>query len=136
MTESIFVEDVRSVTTVLSDLAMRGIRLALDDFGTGYSSLSYLRRLPVHIVKIDRSFVADTDRRGGGDVVRAIAELAHVFGLSAIAEGVEMRDQADAVRAAGCEAAQGFFHGRPVPITEVGPLLGRVPTPRAAAITG
>ncbi len=115
MTENIFIEDSERVMTVLSQLRALGIRLALDDFGTGYSSLAYLRRLPVHIVKIDQGFIADIDHANtGGAIVAAVTNLAHVFGLKVVAEGVETETQRDAVSTIGCESAQGYFFSRPM----------------------
>lgn len=96
------------------------VRLALDDFGTGFSSLSYLRKLPIDIVKIDQSFIADIgEAPTGGAIVAAVTNLAHVLGLQVTAEGVETQVQRDEVRTIGCEAAQGFFYARPMPATAV-----------------
>ncbi len=93
----------------LSDLRDRGIRVRLDDFGTGYSSLSYLQRLPIHGLKIDRSFLdhieSNPNRR---EIVGAIIRLAHVLGLDVVAEGVERQTQEDALRALHCDLIQGF----------------------------
>jgi diguanylate cyclase (GGDEF)-like protein len=129
VTESIFIEDDERTAELLDTLRTMGIRLALDDFGTGYSSLSYLRRLPIDIVKIDQSFIADINRRSNGGtgngaaVVAAVTHLAHAFGLTVVAEGVETQRQHDAVRAVGCEAAQGYFYARPMPASEIGAYL-------------
>src|SRR4029079_17142939 len=80
LTESVFVEDHDRAFTVLSNLKAMGVRLALDDFGTGFSSLSYLRRLPVDVVKIDRTFVSDIDEGpASGAIVKAVVDLAHVL---------------------------------------------------------
>ncbi|MGZ6965848.1 MAG: putative bifunctional diguanylate cyclase/phosphodiesterase [Acidimicrobiia bacterium] len=129
MTENIFIEDSQRALTVLADLSQLGIRLALDDFGTGYSSLSYLLRLPVHMVKIDQGFIADIGSApAGAAIVAAVTNLAHVLGLSVIAEGVETQRQRDEVSAIGCEAAQGYFYARPMPAEEISSYLGAVPT--------
>ncbi len=124
ITENVLVEDSVRVVEVFTALRSKGVRLAIDDFGTGYSSLSYLRRLPVDIVKIDRAFVADigTDENAAA-VVAAIAQLAHVMGLSVVAEGVETEEQRLDLVAAGCEAAQGFIFSRPVPSAKIAELL-------------
>ncbi len=115
MTENIFIEDSERATAALEELRALGVRLALDDFGTGFSSLSYLRRLPVHIVKIDQSFIADIgDNLTGGSIVAAVTNLAHVLGLVVTAEGVETRHQCDAVGVIGCESSQGFYYARPM----------------------
>lgn len=124
ITENVLVEDSVRVVEVFTALRAIGVRLALDDFGTGYSSLSYLRRLPVDIVKIDRAFVADIGAdETAGAVVAAITRLAHVMGLSVVAEGVETEEQRLELAAAGCEAAQGFIFSRPVPAGEIVHLL-------------
>ena len=100
----------------LRRLSEMGVRLAVDDFGTGYSSLSYLRRLPVNEVKIDRSFVQGmaTDE-GDHAIVRAIVDLAHQFGLVAVAEGVETELTVSLLETLGCDAGQGFLFSRPLP---------------------
>jgi EAL domain-containing protein (putative c-di-GMP-specific phosphodiesterase class I) len=128
--------------TVLTDLKRLGIRLALDDFGTGYSSLSYLRRLPVHIVKIDQSFITDIGQaQTGRAIVAAVTELAHVLGLSVTAEGVETEAQREQVSAIGCESAQGFFFARPLTEEQVTAQLGAqtggplfLPSPRPVSL--
>ncbi len=101
----------------LAALADRGIRLALDDFGTGFSSLSLLHELPVHTVKIDRSFVAPllVDRRSRA-MVKAVLGLCADLGVASIAEGVETEAQAAALIAMGCDRAQGYLFGRPTPL--------------------
>lgn len=105
--------DVVATITALHDL---GVSIVLDDFGTGQASLTHLNRLPVDRVKIDRSFVAEIARdRREAAIVRAIAALARELGMSVVAEGVETAEQADLLRAAGCEFAQGFLYGRPMP---------------------
>jgi diguanylate cyclase (GGDEF)-like protein len=130
ITESIFLEDSERTATVLTTLRDMGIRLAMDDFGTGYSSLNYLRRLPIDIVKIDQGFIADIDHgvnshgEGGRAVVEAVAHLAHAFGLTVVAEGVETQGQHDAVREVGCESAQGYFYAPPMPAGAVQVMLG------------
>jgi diguanylate cyclase (GGDEF)-like protein len=120
ITEDILIDDIDRATTVLNDLKTLGIRIALDDFGTGYSSLSYLRRLPIDVVKIDQSFIADIGRTTtGSDMVSAVTNLAHLVGLTVVAEGVETQQQRDAVRAAGCELAQGYLYARPMPASAI-----------------
>lgn len=101
----------------LEQLKSLGIHLAIDDFGTGYSSLSYLDRLPLDIVKIDRSFV---ERLGQGEtsLVRTVLTIGNSLGLGSIVEGVETREQLDRLRELGCRHVQGFFMSPPVPIDE------------------
>jgi diguanylate cyclase (GGDEF)-like protein len=129
MTENVLIEDSERALATLNELNDLGIRIALDDFGTGYSSLSYLRRLPVHTVKIDQSFVADIGRATAsgmtnGAIVAAVTNLAHVLGLTVTAEGVETRIQRDEVSAMGCESAQGYFFARPMPAAQIQAHLG------------
>jgi EAL domain-containing protein (putative c-di-GMP-specific phosphodiesterase class I) len=91
-----------------------GIRLALDDFGTGYSSFSYLTRMPLDIVKIDRSFVANLSKADADvKIISAIVNMAHELGLKVIAEGVETQQEADLLTSIGCDRAQGYLFGRP-----------------------
>ena len=124
MTENILLDESARVLAVLDDLRDLGIRLALDDFGTGYSPLSYLRRLPVHIVKIDRSFVADLDGGPAGTaIVAGVTTMAHQLGLTVVAEGVETATQHDRISAIGCDAGQGRFYAPPMPSDDIAALL-------------
>jgi diguanylate cyclase (GGDEF)-like protein len=114
VTESLFIEDFDYAIDLLANLRALGVRLALDDFGTGFSSLSYLRRLPIDIIKIDQSFIADIGELSTGSaVVAAVTNLAHVLGLAVTAEGVETHAQRNEVTTIGCEYAQGYFFARP-----------------------
>ena len=114
ITETVAMQDIERADVILEALRQRGIRLLMDDFGTGHSSLSNLRRLPLHAVKIDRSFVADLpgETRARG-IVTAIIAMAHQLGLEVIAEGVETEEQLAILKAEGCDSAQGFLLGRP-----------------------
>ena len=101
---------------MLDELRKLGVRLALDDFGTGYSSLSYLKPFPVHILKIDRSFIADLVLDAAShSIVAAIVNLAHDLGMTVVAEGVETAEQLGAVGWLGCDFYQGFYFARPAP---------------------
>jgi diguanylate cyclase (GGDEF)-like protein len=111
LTEGVFIEE--RGRALLRELRDRGIAIAIDDFGTGFSSLGYLNRLPVDVLKIDRSFIAEIDR-GGGGIVAAIVAMAHELGCSVVAEGVETEAELDFLRAHGCDVLQGFHLGRPV----------------------
>jgi diguanylate cyclase (GGDEF)-like protein/PAS domain S-box-containing protein len=124
ITESVLVEEPDEVESVLKELAALGVRIAIDDFGTGYSSLAYLKRFPVEIVKIDQSFVFDIEHGGENRaIVEAIAGLASNLGIKVVAEGVESADQLKVVRDLGCDLAQGFFIGHPVPPEAFGELV-------------
>ena len=116
VTETSLVEDLDSVCERLQELRALGVRIAIDDFGTGWSSLSYLRRLPVDIVKVDRSFITDLGRTPAATaLVATIVELARGLSLDVVAEGVERTDQRDELARLGCAFAQGWLFGRPVP---------------------
>ena len=119
ITESVLMEDIDSSIHVLAALRRAGVKVAIDDFGTGYSSLNYLRRLPLDIVKIDQSFVAELGDPAANAIVAAITNLSHALGLKVVAEGVETRQQMVALRALRCDEAQGFLLGRPMPAEEV-----------------
>jgi EAL domain-containing protein (putative c-di-GMP-specific phosphodiesterase class I) len=96
--------------------------IALDDFGIGYASLSYLQRLPVDIVKIDRSFTAAIDSPHANIVLlKGIIQLGKALGLSLIAEGIETEAQHQVIRSLGCQSAQGFYFGRPQPAAQPEP---------------
>jgi diguanylate cyclase (GGDEF)-like protein/PAS domain S-box-containing protein len=119
ITESMLQSGLDCVATLRALEAM-GVTLAIDDFGTGYSCLSSLKTMPIHRLKIDRSFVQDTpDEHNNVVIVETIIAMAHKLGLSVIAEGVETVAQEQFLRAAGCEEAQGFLHGKPMPVDEI-----------------
>ena len=110
--------DTEQVAETIDRLSRRGVIFAIDDFGTGYSSLSYLRRLKIHHLKIDRSFVADIKRGEGAAIVRAIINLAQNLKLRTIAEGVEDAAERDFLRMQGCDLVQGYLIARPMPLAE------------------
>lgn len=116
VTETAVIEDPEQSAEALGRLREAGIGIALDDFGRGYSSFQYLRHLPATELKIDRVFVQiETDDERGGRLLRSMIDLAHGLGLTAVAEGVELTEQADLLRDLGCEYAQGWHYGRPQP---------------------
>jgi EAL domain-containing protein (putative c-di-GMP-specific phosphodiesterase class I) len=124
ITETAMMTDSERAITKLHELKALGVRLAVDDFGTGYSSLSYLERFPVDILKIDRAFVSPIgDGEGESSLASAIVSLARTMRLTAVAEGVETRQQAEVLAALGCDYAQGYFFSRPVDPTALGALL-------------
>lgn len=111
-----------------------GGAIAVDDFGIGYFSLNYLRRFPVDRLKVDKSFVRDSDSDpDDAAIVRAIITLGHALGLKVVAEGVETAAQLDYLRQHGCDELQGYFFSRPVPAAEMGALLREAcgPAPRS-----
>jgi diguanylate cyclase (GGDEF)-like protein len=116
ITESRLMHDTVATTDRLHELKALGVRVAIDDFGTGYSSLAYLRQFPVDIMKIDKSFVdgAADPRSPGATLARAIVQLGSTLGLTTVAEGVQTAAQADALRAFGCDLAQGFHFAAPL----------------------
>ena len=123
ITESTLMSE-RAAQSTMTQLRKLGVRLAIDDFGSGYSSLSYLRHLPVDFLKIDRSFVSGlTSSLQDRTLVTAAVDLAHSFGLLAVAEGVEDEDQRAQLTTLGCEFAQGYLWSAPVPAGEVTRLL-------------
>ena len=114
ITETSLVQNTDGAAVALRELKKLGMMLSLDDFGTGYSSLSYLRRFPIDVLKIDRSFVRDISSDPSDAVlVRAIIDLAHSLGMTTVAEGVESSAQLYFLRSHKCNFAQGYFIGRP-----------------------
>ena len=120
ITERVFMGVGRSTMDTIAGLRDLGVGLALDDFGTGYSSLSYLKRFPVDVLKVDRSFVQGIGQDSGDSAITAtVITLAHNMDLEAIAEGVETEDQLHRLKALGCDLVQGFHCGRPQPREEL-----------------
>jgi EAL domain-containing protein (putative c-di-GMP-specific phosphodiesterase class I) len=116
ITESLIMEDVRISIGSLRAIRELGVKIAIDDFGTGFSSLSYLAKLPVHTLKIDRSFVIDMVAGPEGlALVSTIINLAHSLKLNVVAEGVETDDQSRLLRLLNCDEIQGYWFGHPVP---------------------
>ena len=120
ITESLFVEDIASVIEKLNDIRSMGVEVAIDDFGTGYSSLAYINKLPIHQLKIDRSFVSGmTDMGDSSSIVSAIIALARGLKLKVVAEGVETEEQARLLCLLHCDQLQGFLTGAPMSREEV-----------------
>jgi diguanylate cyclase (GGDEF)-like protein/PAS domain S-box-containing protein len=125
ITESVLMGDAGSTIETLEALRDLGVRLGVDDFGTGYSSLVYLKRFPVDLLKIDRTFTDGLGREPDDTaIVTAVVGLAHSLGLTAVAEGVETADQVAALRTLGCDVGQGFFFSDPLTATEIDALWG------------
>jgi diguanylate cyclase (GGDEF)-like protein len=114
VTESAVIRYPDTMLKRLREIRALGVRLSLDDFGTGYASLAYLKQLPVHTLKIDRSFVTNlTADAADQRIVRSSVQLAHSFGMTVVAEGVETADAARELLSYGCELAQGYYFGHP-----------------------
>jgi PAS domain S-box-containing protein len=120
VTESAVVDNVERAQTISNELKALGCKIALDDFGTGYSSLLHLQSLPFDELKVDRSFVGSMiQRRESRKIVAAVVGLGQSLGLTAVAEGIETREQAEMLLWLGCELGQGWFFGRPVPAEDL-----------------
>jgi diguanylate cyclase (GGDEF)-like protein/PAS domain S-box-containing protein len=119
ITESLLMRDIEATIDALNDLKEFGVDLSVDDFGTGYSSLSYLKRFPIDILKIDRSFVQDLHRDpDDASICAAIIAMGHNLGLKVIAEGVELEEQLAYLRDHDCDQIQGFLFSKPLPAKE------------------
>ncbi len=124
LTESAMMQRTQQVADLLYAIRALGVQLSIDDFGTGYSSLAYLKRLPIHSLKIDRSFVHDVP--GDGDdvtIVHAMIALAHSLRMEVVAEGVENEAQLEFLRSEGCDEIQGFLVSRPVTAEAIATML-------------
>ncbi|MCU1692735.1 MAG: GGDEF-domain containing protein [Frankiales bacterium] len=135
ITETTATSELEVVEEVLAALRRSGVELSVDDFGTGYSSLAFLQRTAVNELKVDRSFVKGMlVNANDAALVRATIQLAHSLGARAVAEGVEHEEHAEALRDLGCDVAQGWLYGRPVPAQDLqtghAPVLITVPRPR------
>ncbi len=125
ITEGVIMEQAE-VTAVFKQLRALGVELHVDDFGTGHSSMSSLQRIPVDVLKIDRSFVSDRNSSlENPEIVRSIVQLAHNLDMKVIAEGVETRAQLEELRTLGCEYGQGYLLSRPIDGNAARELLAR-----------
>jgi diguanylate cyclase (GGDEF)-like protein/PAS domain S-box-containing protein len=120
LTESLLQHDFDSTVAKMDALRALGVQFSIDDFGTGYSSLAYLRRLPVNVLKIDRSFVRDIERdEGDRAICKTVLALGQTLNMNIVAEGVETQAQFDFLMANGCDRFQGYLFGRPVPLAQL-----------------
>jgi diguanylate cyclase (GGDEF)-like protein len=137
ITESALVQDTTTTIATLQALRKMGVRIAIDDFGTGYSSLAYLKRFPVDILKIDKSFVKNIAvDKGDAAIARTIIDLAQNFDLTVHAEGVETAQQLDFLAQRGCDRAQGYLFARPVPPDDIPDLVRRLESAPQRAVPG
>jgi EAL domain-containing protein (putative c-di-GMP-specific phosphodiesterase class I) len=133
ITESTLMLDIEEIGAKLEELRKLNVRIAIDDFGMGYSSLSYLRRFPIDIMKIDKSFVDGVTRGAEAEALfNAILRLADALEIEAVAEGVEHPEQAERLQQLGCRTAQGFYFSRPVEPEAIALLLKERPGTRRA----
>jgi diguanylate cyclase len=139
ITENAIMEDMDSVIRKLHELSAHGITIAIDDFGTGYSSLSYLHKLPIHTLKIDRTFLKESRiNQGDNTIINTIVAMAKGLSLNVIAEGVETPAQLEYLREIDCSEAQGFLFGKPLPPDVISQLLIQEPyaTPGSRSTSG
>ncbi|MEE9253449.1 MAG: EAL domain-containing protein [Pseudomonadales bacterium] len=124
ITESMLMRDIEEAARIVESLRHVGVRIAIDDFGTGYSSLSYLKRLPIHVVKVDRMFISDIpDGPDEMAITAAVIAMAHKLNLEVVAEGIESPEQVFFLNEHQCEFGQGFFFSPPRPLDEIRELL-------------
>jgi diguanylate cyclase (GGDEF)-like protein/PAS domain S-box-containing protein len=124
ITESVMMQDMELSIQRLTELKALGVKLAVDDFGTGYSSLNYIRRFPVDILKVDKSFVDNVNEGGEQSALTAaIIELASILKLLPVAEGIERADQLEKLQDLKCDLGQGFYFAKPLPMNEIDELL-------------
>jgi|AntRauTorcE11898_2_1112593.scaffolds.fasta_scaffold02095_6 diguanylate cyclase (GGDEF)-like protein/PAS domain S-box-containing protein len=134
VTESVLLDGAKPVIELMETLKTLGVRMVLDDFGTGYSSLSYLRDLPVHKVKLDRSFVEKTatDHRMAA-IVQAVITMSHHMDMIVVAEGIETREQQEDLARRHCDILQGYLFARPMPLAELKKLPDLLPVDPATS---
>ena len=124
ITESVMMADMDLSIAQLTKLKALGVRLAVDDFGTGYSSLNYIRRFPVDILKVDKSFIDGVNEEGEASALTAaVVELAGILKLQPVAEGIERADQLERLLQLKCALGQGYFFARPLPPDGIGAFL-------------
>ncbi|WP_394778793.1 putative bifunctional diguanylate cyclase/phosphodiesterase [Undibacterium sp.] len=131
ITESMLMDNIHVNMDLLENLQAAGIFLSIDDFGTGYSSMAYLKRLPIDQLKIDKAFINDIPGDGDDEaIVSAIISMAHRLGLAVVAEGAETVEQINFLKAAGCDAVQGYYISKPIPAQDVAAFLAQRRTNR------
>jgi EAL domain-containing protein (putative c-di-GMP-specific phosphodiesterase class I) len=124
ITETVMIQDMDLAIARLAELKTLGVQLAIDDFGTGYSSLNYVRRLPVDILKVDKSFIDGVTESGESSALTAaVIELATILNLKPVAEGIERADQLDRLLDLHCALGQGYYFAEPLPGADLEALL-------------
>ena len=124
VTEGKIMHNPEKAIVVLNQISDIGIELAIDDFGTGYSSLSYIKKLPIHKLKIDQSFIRDLpDDAEDSAITKAVISLAQNLNLNVIAEGVETVQQRDFLLKNGCNHIQGYFYSKPIDVSKIEIIL-------------
>jgi diguanylate cyclase (GGDEF)-like protein len=127
VTENALMGNIADTLVLLRQIRALGVSLSIDDFGTGYSSLAYLKRLPLNTLKIDRSFIVDIPKSTQDmEIVQAIIAMAHTLHLDVVTEGVETFEQYQFLECHGCDFVQGYLLSRPVPLTELRPVLNEI----------
>ncbi len=120
ITETIMMTETERSLMLLTELSKLGVKLSLDDFGTGYSSLAYLKQFPINVIKIDKSFVRDLHtNQSDSAICEAIIAIGHQLNLKVVAEGVETQEQFIYMRDKGCHSIQGYYFGKPLPISQL-----------------
>ena len=127
ITESVLIDDIKTVVEKMEELRDFGVKISIDDFGTGFSSLSYLKGLPVDTLKVDKSFIDSIlNDESTRIITQAVIEMAGKLGYETVAEGVETEEQMDILKSLGCDIIQGYYLSKPVPDTEIEEILLRV----------
>ena len=126
LTERIFRDDLTELADMMGELRKLGVHWSIDDFGTGYSSLNLLKELPVDIIKIDKSFLDETESSETSKIIiRKTVELTQELDKTVVCEGVETENQADYLRGIRCDMAQGFLYAKPMPMEQFEELLNK-----------
>lgn len=124
ITESMLLDNIEQAIETMSQIKSLGFQLALDDFGTGFSSLNYLKKFPIDILKIDRSFISDMHQNDvDRSIVKSIVSLAHTLNLKVVGEGVEIKEHVDELQQMNCQEYQGYYYSKPISNTEFEQLL-------------
>jgi EAL domain-containing protein (putative c-di-GMP-specific phosphodiesterase class I) len=120
ITESTLMDDVEAAISIMQEIKTTGVSIAIDDFGTGYSSLSYIKRFPIDVLKVDRSFVMDIpDDKNDMAITAAVIAMAHKLDLNVVAEGVESDEQLQYLRLNNCDEGQGYLFSRPLSLAQL-----------------